>query len=225
MRFLFGMVFLLSATPPISVQMKADPIENTSKLTVIDYKQCLDTDHLNLLKYDPNDKDLFPLLRFKDEDIFPIRKTACAIQRTALLKSSIEKDLINFQLNYVEEKIALELPFIVRRQRANLKELASMIRTPGPRNSIVRRQAYFDSDDYPPEAFRKKESGIVVATFLIGKDGKVTQCSATGASDLLNSQTCAVITRRALYFPALGADQKPAHDIRTQNVRWFAPEE
>jgi periplasmic protein TonB len=79
------------------------------------------------------------------------------------------------------------------------------------------------NDDYPPSAVRNEESGVSVATFVVGTDGKVTSCNASGASATLDAEACKLIIRRFRFKPALDSNGSPIEESRTQRIRWDLP--
>lgn len=78
------------------------------------------------------------------------------------------------------------------------------------------------SDDYPDAAVRKEEGGIVRFALLVDEKGKVADCAVTQTSGVaaLDAQACALITARAKFQPAIGADGKPARDAVNSSVTW-----
>ncbi len=79
------------------------------------------------------------------------------------------------------------------------------------------------NDDYPPSAVRNEESGVTVATFTIGTDGKVTSCNGSGASATLDAEACKLIIRRFRFKAALDGSGNPIEENRTQRIRWDLP--
>ena len=80
----------------------------------------------------------------------------------------------------------------------------------------------FSSFDYPRDALRRGQSGMVGVVLLIAADGKVADCTLTQTSGIaaLDSQTCAIIQQRGRYKPAVGLDGKPARDTDHARIRW-----
>jgi protein TonB len=58
---------------------------------------------------------------------------------------------------------------------------------------------------------------------LIDTDGKVASCMVIGSSGVasLDAQSCAIVTSRARFRPALGLDGKPARSGKIQRIRWL----
>ncbi len=78
-------------------------------------------------------------------------------------------------------------------------------------------------DDYPPDAVRNEESGVTTASFVIGTDGRVASCEASGASASLDAQTCKLILKRFKFKPALDENGSPVSEKRSQRIRWNLP--
>lgn len=87
----------------------------------------------------------------------------------------------------------------------------------------VQRGGSISDDDYPSSSIRNEESGTSVARITIGTDGKVTDCSASGASPALDAKACELIIRRFRFKPALDAGGSPIAETRTQRVTWRLP--
>ena len=75
-------------------------------------------------------------------------------------------------------------------------------------------------DDYPPAAIRNEESGVSVATFTVGVDGKVSQCLAIGATPTLDAETCRIITRRFHHKPATDKNGLAVEQKITRSFAW-----
>jgi TonB family protein len=99
--------------------------------------------------------------------------------------------------------------------------LRSKLRTPATTKLVP----LFSTNDYPGISVRKGESGTVGVVLLIDEGGKVADCMVTETSGhaALDTQTCAVVMRRAKYTPAIGEDGKPAKGADTARIRWVMP--
>jgi protein TonB len=87
----------------------------------------------------------------------------------------------------------------------------------------VQKGGSITNDDYPPSAVRNEESGVSVASFTVGTDGKVTACNASGASPTLDAEACKLIIRRFRFKPALDTGGSPIEENKTQRIRWDLP--
>lgn len=82
--------------------------------------------------------------------------------------------------------------------------------------------SYFGSNDYPAGALASDATGLVEMVSLIDEAGKVASCMviATSGYAILDAQSCAVMTDRASFRPALGLDGKPIRSGRLLRIRW-----
>ncbi|HYE29459.1 MAG TPA: energy transducer TonB [Allosphingosinicella sp.] len=100
--------------------------------------------------------------------------------------------------------------------RARLQRQARPVK---PLATLIRYQ------DYPAAELRKGISGRVTARLAVGKDGRISTCTIVASSDnaALDRQTCALLSARARFEPALGPDGLPAEGIHIARVAWAAP--
>jgi TonB family protein len=84
----------------------------------------------------------------------------------------------------------------------------------------------FSTDDYPREAWRNGEQGIVAVTLTVSPDGKVADCvvNQSSGSPSLDVQTCRILWTRAHFTPARDAQGRPVQDTFHQRIRWELPE-
>lgn len=84
----------------------------------------------------------------------------------------------------------------------------------------------FSADDYPLEALRKDEEGIVAVVLRIGSAGEVTDCvvSSSSGSPSLDLQTCRLLWRRARFQPARDDKGQAVESAFTQRIKWRLPE-
>lgn len=85
--------------------------------------------------------------------------------------------------------------------------------------------ALFSTDDYPMAALRNEETGTVAFRVVVGLDGRVANCTVTASSGSasLDHATCAIIQRRARFFPARDAHGRKNEDRSEGRVRWDLP--
>lgn len=83
-------------------------------------------------------------------------------------------------------------------------------------------QGLLSSDDYPGIAMDRMAQGTVAFALLIDEQGKVADCTITQTSGVasLDAQSCALVTQRARFKPAIGRDGKPAKSSWLQRVTW-----
>jgi TonB family protein len=80
----------------------------------------------------------------------------------------------------------------------------------------------FSDSDYPEIALGKDASGAVRLVMLVDETGRVADCTVTETSGVpvLDAQSCAVVTARAKFSPAIGADGKPTRDSVVTRISW-----
>lgn len=78
------------------------------------------------------------------------------------------------------------------------------------------------TEDYPSNALRNGEEGVVGAQWTIGADGIVRDCRITRSSGFasLDHATCRSILKRARYTPAIDASGKPIDSINATQFIW-----
>lgn len=104
---------------------------------------------------------------------------------------------------------------------------------PAPRAAAVAAtprgnpQSWVTNDDYPARAMREERQGVTGFRLAIGTDGKVVGCQTTRSSGSpdLDETVCSLMTRRARFKPAIGADGSPATGTYSGNFRWEIPKE
>lgn len=81
--------------------------------------------------------------------------------------------------------------------------------------------------DYPNESIRNGESGAVVARLTVQVDGRVANCGVAVSSghQRLDALTCALLTERFRFEPALDAEGRPTAALAVQTVRWMLPDD
>ncbi|MES1974842.1 MAG: energy transducer TonB [Pseudomonadota bacterium] len=83
--------------------------------------------------------------------------------------------------------------------------------------------------DYPPAALREDRQGVSQLTFVVGADGRVSSCQATGGGGApgpysLDEESCRLITRRARFLPALDRHKRPVSATVHWAIEWkFSP--
>ena len=80
--------------------------------------------------------------------------------------------------------------------------------------------------DYPSALVSAGTQGTVVTRFMVGPTGQVTSCSPVVSSghQELDAVTCALISERYRYNPALDRDGRPTATMLIQTVRWMLPD-
>lgn len=82
------------------------------------------------------------------------------------------------------------------------------------------------ADDYPAAAIRADQQGTVRVQYVVGVDGRVTDCivMASSGSAALDSATCSLIARRYRYRPATRGGT-PVASSMTRRITWRLPED
>ncbi|MBA15104.1 MAG: hypothetical protein CMN73_01960 [Sphingomonas sp.] len=80
------------------------------------------------------------------------------------------------------------------------------------------------NDDYPPEARRAGEQGVVVVRYRIEADGLARDCEVvrSSGSASLDTKSCALIVERFRYSPARDANGQAVVQMQTLSIRWAA---
>lgn len=80
--------------------------------------------------------------------------------------------------------------------------------------------------DYPAEAIRRNQQGVVVARIMVGADGRAQNCATAASSTfpVLDLHTCALITDRFRFEPAQDEQGRPVSGLYVQTVRWIMPD-
>ncbi len=84
-----------------------------------------------------------------------------------------------------------------------------------------------NSADYPPSALRDERDGNVGFGLTIDKLGRAINCiiiSSSGYSDL-DDATCAMINRRARFYPATDKEGKPTTGYYANQIKWRMPKQ
>jgi protein TonB len=74
-------------------------------------------------------------------------------------------------------------------------------------------------------AIASNQQGSSGVRFWVSKEGKVSDCRVieSSGSNLLDAQTCAIISKRGLFDPARTKTGEPVASIGFQRVRWVLP--
>jgi TonB family protein len=87
--------------------------------------------------------------------------------------------------------------------------------------------SYISDDDYPAEAIRAEEQGVVGFRLAIGPDGLVSDCSIELSSNSvsLDAATCRILQARARFRPARDSAGHATADSVKGRIRWVLPAE
>ena len=86
--------------------------------------------------------------------------------------------------------------------------------------------SYISDTDYPAEAIRRGEEGIVGFTIEVSPQGRVAACSVTvsSGSAALDAATCRLLAERARFIPARNDRGEAVSDIVNGRIRWQLPD-
>jgi protein TonB len=99
-------------------------------------------------------------------------------------------------------------------------------RRPVPRNPCADLRPIFErSSNYPAEARRRGEQGVVYYRVDVAVSGRVTACeiTRTSGSRSLDEGTCAIFRDRMIYDPARDAEGRPVPGVDRGHVTWARP--
>ena len=85
--------------------------------------------------------------------------------------------------------------------------------------------SYISDSDYPADAIRNGEQGIVGFQLEVGPDGIVSSCRivASSGSASLDTATCRIMQARARFTPARDGGGHAVPDVVTSRIRWVLP--
>ena len=91
---------------------------------------------------------------------------------------------------------------------------------------LALRAGSISSDDYPVLALRAEMQGVTRTIITIGTDGRVSNCRILKSSGfvLLDTHSCALVTARFVFDPALDAKGHAIEVQAVQPVAWVMPE-
>lgn len=98
----------------------------------------------------------------------------------------------------------------------------------GPRPAKPPRadlRPYFGTPDYPPDALRAREQGVVYYAVIVAPSGRVQACAVTRSSGsaALDAATCAIFFTRVRYTPAKDAAGRAVIGQDMGHVTWRLP--
>lgn len=180
------------------------------------YHICLTGEFRKIVSIDLEDPDLYALARLTDEEVFPILKSHCAATRSSLLSLAGDPQKARQALDEEDAEGQKTVPDKLKRVRPEMAKTVRMIRAPGPRSAIPLSEP--NVGFYPSAALRNNEQGTSNATYTVGVDGRVSDCSAEGATEALNVATCRMIQRHWRYAPAVDAKNQPVSEVRKKSL-------
>lgn len=99
---------------------------------------------------------------------------------------------------------------------------ASLARVATPAEAISRGN-WITQEDYPRAAITNGQVGTTAMAWMIGADGKVTQCHivVSSGTPALDNAACGAIMKRSRYLPARDAAGNPVPDMQSRRVVWL----
>ncbi|MBO9581810.1 MAG: energy transducer TonB [Sphingobium sp.] len=215
-RLIFPVI--LTVTAPVGAAGPT-PSQMTVEQGELQYHACLNDEFGNMLKASLDDANIYPLIAIRDEDLAAVLTARCSAARAKTLSNAADPEAMGRMLDDIQQ---LTQGFVAAAQlrRPALEAKAEEIHVAGPRPAVPLSEA-IAVDDYPARAQRKREQGTATAKYTVGVDGRVSKCTATGASNALNESTCEIILRRWRYAPAIDGNNRPIAEVRLKRVAWF----
>ena len=83
------------------------------------------------------------------------------------------------------------------------------------------------TNDYPSRALREERAGVTGFRVSVTADGRAGDCTVTSSSGSpdLDEATCANVTRRARFTPAMNGEGKPTTGSYSGRIRWVIPKD
>ena len=91
-----------------------------------------------------------------------------------------------------------------------------------PARALVPLQGMIAPQDFPPQVLQNVWKGQTTFMLLVDEGGKVKDCTLTESSGIavVDSRTCAIVTHKARFEPAIGGDGKPAKSVYQKSITW-----
>jgi hypothetical protein len=219
-----------TAEAPVILAFKPSPIGDVMQLSVIrpgfkpdvdQYAGTMTVDRrdpvkVSLLGYRaPTKKSRVTSVNLSRDQFDPLR-TASTIR----LRSDNEVDQTFALSGMAEVTQALDKCVVGLRKYWHIEDAAAEISKPA--ESQISLPSLFSTNDYPRTALMQHATGLVQMVTLIDEAGKIASCMVIGTSGYasLDAQSCAIVTVRAKFAPALGKDGKPVRSGATLRIRW-----
>jgi Gram-negative bacterial TonB protein C-terminal len=208
--------FSLLCSAPVNGE--SPPDSDNTNLLLYRYDMCLDHQLSLLIRPNLANPKLYSLIDLADDDAAKLIKTQCAESRSQLLSEATDpgkaRQVFDALVTDREQRILAN----IARVRPILNSTVESYNVRGPRPAVPLTERGITADDYPASALRNREQGKSTATFTVGTDGRVSECTATGAPESLNTTTCWIIQKRWRYAPALDKNNQPISETRTKSI-------
>jgi hypothetical protein len=86
----------------------------------------------------------------------------------------------------------------------------------------IDKAGWLTASDYPLGGLSPRSSGLVVAKLMVGRDGRVSDCTAAVSSGdgSLDARTCSILLRRGRYAPAVDNKGHAEAVSVVEAIRW-----
>ncbi|PHP17614.1 hypothetical protein CG471_21810 [Sphingobium sp. IP1] len=86
-------------------------------------------------------------------------------------------------------------------------------------------RSWLTARDYPADARKRGEEGILWFVILVSPEGRVVRCDIVQSqlSSELNEKTCSLVTARAKFRPATDETGAPIYSEWQTRMEWFLP--
>lgn len=110
---------------------------------------------------------------------------------------------------------------LLRSLGVDVEALRGLLRMPTPVGGGGIGQ-WVRSWDYPPEVLRRGGTGTVIMRLTIDANGRVNNCEVAASSGhgLLDQTSCAILSTRGRYEPALSQDGRPVEVTTVATLSW-----
>jgi TonB family protein len=94
-----------------------------------------------------------------------------------------------------------------------------------PPKAIAGKESTISQSDYPADARKTRQAGIVSILYSMEPSGTIGRCIVTGSSGVpsLDAATCDSLVKRTLFRPALDENGKPVRVWSSRSVHWTPP--
>jgi hypothetical protein len=108
---------------------------------------------------------------------------------------------------------------LVKGWGVDLAEMRRQRSAPQPANNVSQ---WFKASDYPDKQVHQGAGGLVGIRLVIGVDGAVKKCEVykSGGDKAFEDLTCRLVSERARFHPAIGADGRPIVSLWARRVNW-----
>ncbi|MBX3566244.1 MAG: energy transducer TonB [Sphingomonas sp.] len=94
-----------------------------------------------------------------------------------------------------------------------------------PQPTPIRPSLWLVEADYPAEAFKRHEQGVVFFTLDVDVRGRVSNCTVTtsSGSPSLDAETCTIVAKRGRFKPARDGGGNAVPSTWSSRFAWTIP--